>query len=71
MIPANEVAVLAELYDRFANALDPFSPDRDAAEQRFYLKLEELYIRHAPTVMFSEFRREAVRQCKLFLKKNR
>lgn len=70
MIPANEVAVLAELYDRFANALDPFSPDRDAAEEKFYAKLEQLHRLHAPELAFNAFRCEAVRQCKLFLKKN-
>ena len=36
MVPAEEIAKLAELYDRFAHALDPFSEDRDKAEDAFY-----------------------------------
>ena len=70
MVPAEEIAKLAELYDRFAHALDPFSEDRDKAEDAFYLKLEHLRCLYAPRVDVREFKREAVRQCKLFLKKN-
>ena len=70
MIPAEEIAKLAELYDRFAHALDPFSEDRDRAEDAFYVKLEYLRCLHAGNADLREFRREAVRQCKLFLKKN-
>ena len=61
---------MADLYDRFAHALDPFSADRDTAENAFYLKLEHLRCLYAPRVDVREFTREAVRQCKLFLKKN-
>jgi len=70
MIPPEEVAALAELYDRFAHALDPFSAERDEAEQAFYLKLDHLHSAYAPRVNYQEFKREAVRQCKLFLRKN-
>lgn len=70
MIPADKIADLAELYDRFAHALDPFSEDRDKAEDAFYVKLETLRCQHGQQVESKEFRREAVRQCKLFLKKN-
>ena len=70
MIPAEEIAELAELYDRFAHALDPFSEDRDRAEHSFYVKLEHLRCLYAQQAESREFRREAVRQCKLFLKKN-
>jgi hypothetical protein len=70
MIPAEEIAKLAELYDRFAHALDPFSEDRDKAEDAFYLKLDDLRCRFAPRADLREFRREAVRQCKMFLHKN-
>ena len=70
MIPAEKIAELAELYDRFAHALDPFSEDRDKAEDAFYLMLDYLRSVYAPRADAREFRREAVRQCKLFLKKN-
>ena len=70
MVPAEEIAKLAELYDRFAHALDPFSEDRDKSEDAFYLKLEHLRCLYAPRLDAREFKREAVRQCKLFLKKN-
>ena len=65
-----EIKALAELYDRFAHALDPYSLDRDRAEDEFYRYLEQLHCRYAPTAPMPEFRREAVRQCKLYLKKN-
>ncbi len=70
MIPAEKIAELAELYDRFAHALDPFSEDRDKAEEAFYLKLDDLRRVYSAQIDPREFRREAVRQCKLFLKKN-
>lgn len=70
MIPPKEVEDLANLYDRFANTLDPFSDDRDRAEENFYKKLTFLHCAHAYNTDFPEFRREAVRQCKLYLKKN-
>ena len=70
MIPPEEVAELAELYDRFAHALDPFSEDRDKAEDAFHVKMEHLRLLYAPRIDSREFRREAVRQCKLFLRKN-
>ena len=63
MIPSEKIAELAELYDRFAHALDPFSDDRDRAEDAFYMKLEHLRCLYATRVDAREFRREAVRQC--------
>ena len=70
MIPAEKIAALAELYDGFAHALDPFSSERDRAEDAFYLMLENLRCDYAPRAEIRDFNREAVRQCKLFLKKN-
>ena len=70
MIPSESIKELAELYDQFAHALDPFSEQRDKAEDAFFLLLEKLRLTHAPMSDAREFRREAVRQCKLFLKKN-
>jgi hypothetical protein len=70
MIPAERIGELAELYGRFAHVLDPFSEDRDNAEVAFYRTLEHLRAIHAPHSDAREFRLEAVRQCKLYLKKN-
>lgn len=70
MIPPEELKELAELYDKFAHALDPFSEDRDQAEEAFHRKLEHLRCTHAPGIPSRDFRREAVRQCKNFLRKN-
>ncbi len=66
----DEIEALAKLYDRFAHALDPFDPARDEAEHRFDRKLVDLHLTLAPKTDFREFRREAVRACKSFLRKN-
>jgi hypothetical protein len=70
MIPEQQLKELALLYDRFAHAIDPFSPDRDKAEELFYRKLESLRCQHAIGIEPRTFRRETVRQCKLYLAKN-
>jgi hypothetical protein len=70
MIPGSELEILANLYDRFANALDPESADRDKAEELFWKKLGALHCTHAPQSTYDDFRREAVRSCKMFLSKN-
>ncbi len=70
MIPSDQIKDLADLYDRFVNALDPFSEDRDQAEQSFYLKLDQLHSIHCPSVNNKDFQTEAVRQCRKFLIKN-
>jgi len=38
IVLAKGLKELAELYDRFAHALDPFSEDRDKAGDSFLLK---------------------------------
>jgi hypothetical protein len=35
LVPSERIPQLAILYDRFANALDPFAPERDQAEMLF------------------------------------
>jgi hypothetical protein len=65
-----QIEELAVLYDRFAHALDPFDPSRDEAERQFHGKLHDYHRTLAPEADFRDFRREAVRTCKLFLKKN-
>lgn len=42
-IPPETTAQLAILYDRFANALDPFAPERDLAEKIFEQEVAGLY----------------------------
>ena len=43
LVPAECIPQLAVLYDRFANALDPFAPERDQAEMLFEQELVRLY----------------------------
>jgi len=42
-VPAETIAQLAVLYDRFANALDPFAPERDQAEMLFEREVARVY----------------------------
>src|SRR5213595_2218253 len=42
-IAGERIAALASLYDRFAHALDPFSRERDHAEQVFQREVAVLY----------------------------
>lgn len=70
MISPEQRAQLAELYGRFHSALDPFEPGVRQAEEAFYKLLHTLHPTHAADVSFDEFRRYAVYQCKLYLRKN-
>ena len=70
MIDPSEIAGLAELYDRYANAIERLSEDRLRARRQFYARLEMLYEREGTGVDYNEFRFEAVKLCKEFLRKN-
>ena len=70
MIGISELAALAELYDRYANALDPQSPDRERAKLQFLARIEMLYEQEGAGIDFRAFRLEMVRRCKEYLKKN-
>ena len=70
MISKEEIAELYSLYETFHSAIDPFDPEIMKAEAAFFEKLLALHERQAPDVPFVEFRRYAVRQCKLYMKKN-
>jgi hypothetical protein len=59
MIPREELARLAALYDRFANHLDPLTEDWKRRKQC----LSDVHGRLAPDTAFDEFRREAQRAC--------
>ncbi len=75
----NQLAPLAELYDRFAHALDPFDQDRDMAEQRFETTISSWFDevnRLEPNkplegrLDYQGFRRAIIRLCKQYLKAN-
>ena len=70
MIDSGEIAALADLCDRYANALERTAPDRLQARRQFYARLEMLYEREGHKVNFETFRFEMVRRCKEYLKKN-
>jgi len=70
MIDQTEIAALAEIYDRFANAIERTSPDRLLARRQFYARLEMLYERENAGLEFETFRFEMVKRCKQFLSKN-
>ncbi len=71
MISVDHIARLAELFDRYNNALDPFSEDCRQAKRGFDELVGNLHATHAPESKFPEFRYELVRQCRDYLRKNR
>lgn len=64
-----QIAALARLYDdRFAHALDPFSPERDEAERVFMQDVADWYDRlDPPKPSLHEFRKAVIRRCKKHL----
>ena len=70
MIDSGEIAQLAELYDRYANAFERLSPDRSQARRQFYARLEMLFEREGKGVSYEAFRFEMVKLCKAYLAKN-
>ena len=70
MIDVSEVGNLAELYDRYANALDPITPESKQAKRQFYARLDALYQQAGEGANFDAFRLELVRRCKEYLRKN-
>ena len=71
MIAVEQIARLAVLFDRYNNALDPFSDDCAEAKQQFDELVESLHASHAPETKVADFRYELVRQCREYLRKNR
>ena len=71
MIPVEHLARLAELYDRYNNALDPFSQDCRQAKEEFDSLVPGLHATHAPEIKFPDFRYELVSRCREYLRKNR
>ena len=70
MISPEEIAALAQVYDRYANAIERTSSDRLLARRQFYARLETLYEREGRDVSYDTFRFEMVKHCKAYLKKN-
>ena len=68
-VRAERIEVLARLYDRFANALDPFSEDRDQAERVFHQEVATLYDGlQPPKPEFQAFMRGVIQRCRLHLR---
>jgi hypothetical protein len=55
VIDPSDIASLAELYDRYANALERLSSDRLAARRQFFARLEFLHEREAPLFRLTRF----------------
>jgi len=70
MISPEEIAALAQFYDRYANAIERTAPDRSLARRQFYARLEAIYEREGRNVTYDVFRFEMVKYCKDYLKKN-
>jgi hypothetical protein len=70
MIDASEIAALAEIYDRYANAIERMSVERLQARRQFYARLEMLYARENLGLSYEAFRFEMVKRCKEYLKRN-
>ena len=71
MILVEQIARLAELYDRFNNALDPFSEECRRAKAELETSISHLRSAHASDVSYSEFRYELIRNCRDYLRKNK
>jgi hypothetical protein len=71
MIPVEQLAPLAELYDRYNNAFDPLSQDCREAKAEFDQTLASLHAAHAADLKFSDFRIGLIRNCRDYLRKNR
>jgi hypothetical protein len=71
--PLNEadklwIASLAELYDKFAYSLDPFSEERDRAELVFMQQVSVWYDMYdPPKPTLHDFRKGVIVRCKRYL----
>lgn len=70
MIPVEQIARIAELFDDYNNALDPLSESCQAAKRQFDESCSRLHTTHAADLKFLDFRYELVRQCRDYLRKN-
>lgn len=68
-LPTGRIESLAILYDRFANALDPFAPARDQAEALFDLEVASLYDDlPAPKPDLHSFKKGVILRCRRHLR---
>ncbi len=70
MISRETIAEMAELFDRFMNALDPDGPEAQKAEELFHEKASALHAVHGPDLGFAIFRYELMSECRKYLAKN-
>ena len=70
MISQETIAEVAELFDRFNNALDAGSPETQRAEHEFNAQVYALHSAHAPDIDFRLFRYELIAACRKYLAKN-
>jgi len=70
MISRETIAEMAELFDRFINALDPNSPEAQRAEELFNERACSLHAAHAPEIKFQTFRYELLSECRKYPAKN-
>ena len=67
-ISKEQIEALATLYDRFAHALDPFSPERDEAERVFTQEVASLYdVYGGGGMSLHDFRKAVISRCKRHL----
>jgi hypothetical protein len=67
--PPERIAPLAALYDRFAQALDPFAPERDQAELLCDQEVATLYDALAgPKPRFQAFKKAVILRCRRHLR---
>ena len=68
-VPPEAIPQLAVLYDRFANALDPFAPERDQAETLFEQEVMALYDSLSPPKTdLRTFKRAVIFRCRQHLR---
>jgi hypothetical protein len=63
MIPKEQLAKLAELYDLYQHSLKPLSPQRAVAGRAFRELLLTLHATHAADIAFDTFRRSIIERC--------
>lgn len=69
LVSVESIPQLAVLYDRFANALDPFAPERDQAEMLFEQEVARLYdTLPTPKPDLGAFKKAVIARCRRHLR---
>jgi hypothetical protein len=67
-LPDGLIPALAELYDKFAHSLEPFSEERDIAEQTFVTEVVKWWDLLAdPKPSLQDFRKGVILRCRRHL----